>query len=246
MRRGATVLVVVAIAAIALVAGWDALRGGGDPVAQPEGQRTTSTEADEGTNYAPLAEPDPVSGTLYYTDESCELRATELPDLRPTDAPNWDDCRFTLSPDAARVGDESTAWDPHSDPRRGRLFRVEGDTIQVATNAGPEGQPIRGTAPAWRRDGTLTYFDGSAIRDSAGNTIVPARRIRIVLTEHPNAPGSPELIHDIRVLEHRWLDPDRLVAVVKGLVRGGEPMNDLYHHRPGQKGDPIHRTQFGP
>jgi hypothetical protein len=225
MRRGATVLVIVAVAAIALVAAWDALRGGDVPAAQPEEQPTTSAEADEGTTYVPLADPDPVSGTLYYTDESCELRAAELPDLRPTDAPNWEECRFALSPDAARVGDESTGWDPHTDPRRGRLFRVVGDTIQVATNAGPEGEPIRGAAPAWRRDGTLTYFDGSAIRDSAGNTVVPAHRIRLVLTEHLNAPGNPELIHDIRVLEHRWLDPDRLVAVVNGLVRGGEPMN---------------------
>lgn len=224
MRRGATLLVVVAVAAIALAAGWDALRGSGEPAAQPEEQATTSTGSDDqGTGFVPLdeAEPDPVRGTLYYTDESCELRASKLPEIRPADAPNWDECRFTLSPDATRVGDETTVWDPHADPRRGRLFQVDGDTIQVATNAGPEGEPIRGTAPAWRQDGTLTYFDGGAIRDSAGNLIVYPRRIRSVLAEHPNAPGSPELIHDVRVLEHGWLDPERLVAVVNGLVRGG-------------------------
>ena len=113
-------LVVVAVAAIALAAGWDALRGGDDPAAQPEEQATSSTrEDDEGTNYVPLAEPDPVSGALYYTDEGCELRAATLPDIRPTDAPNWDECRFTLSPDTSRVGDETTAWDPAQRPAAG-------------------------------------------------------------------------------------------------------------------------------
>jgi hypothetical protein len=227
MRRGATVLVVVAVAAIALAAGWDALRGGDDPAAPPEGQPTTSTEADEGTNYVPLAEPDLVSGTLYYTDESCELRAAELPDIRPTDAPNWDACRFTLSPDAARVGDESTGWDPHSDPRRGRLFRVDGDTIQVATNAGPEGEPIRGAAPAWRPDGTLSYFADGEIRDwPGGRTVVPAHRLRIAVTEHPNAPGIG-FLRNLRVVKHYWLDPDRLVAQLHADVRGGGPSLDL-------------------
>jgi hypothetical protein len=225
MRRGGTVLVVVALTAIALAAGWDALRGGDDPATQPEGQPTTSTDADDGTNYVPLAEPDPVSGTLYYTDESCELRAAELPDIRPTDAPNWDECRFTLSPDATRVGDESTAWDPHSDPRRGRLFRVDGDAIQVATNSGPEGEPIRGAAPAWRPDGTLTYFANGEIRDwPEGRTVVPAHRLRMVVTEHPNAPGSVELLRNLRVVEHHWLDQDRLVAQLEADVRGGPPL----------------------
>jgi sugar lactone lactonase YvrE len=226
MRRGGTVLVVVAVAAIALVAGWDALRGDDDPAAQPEEQATTSTGSDdEGTNYVPLAEPDPVSGTLYYTDEGCQLRAAELPDIRPTDAPNWDECGFTLSPDATRVGDETTAWDPHADPRRGRLYRTDGATIQVATNGGPEGEPIRGTAPAWRPDGTLTYFADGEIRDwPEGRTVVPANRLRMVVTEHPNAPGA-RFLRNLRVVEHHWLDEDRLVAQLAADVRGGAPLD---------------------
>lgn len=226
MRRGATLLVVVAISAIAMAAGWDALRGGDEPAAQPEAQPREQPDGDEETNYVPLkpAEPDPVRGVLYYTGEDCELRAAELPDLRPSDAPNWGDCRFTLSPDGTRVGDESTAWDPHADPRRGRLFQVEGDTIQVATNAGPEGDPIRGTAPAWRPDGTLTYFADGEIRDwPGGNTIVHAPRIRMVVLDHPNAPGGQELLGDVQVLEHRWLSQDRLVAVLGASVQGGGP-----------------------
>ena len=226
MRRGGTLLVVVAVSAIALAAGWDALRGGDEPAAQPEERPTLSAEDDEGTNYVPLAEPDPVSGTLYYTDEGCELRAAELPDIRPADAPNWDGCGFTLSPDATRVGDETTAWDPHADPRRGRLFRVDDGTIQVATNAGPEGEPIRGTAPAWRPDGTLTYFADGEIRDwPEGRTVIPANRLRMVVTEHPNAPGSVELLRNLRVVEYHWLDQDRLVAQLAADVRGGPPLD---------------------
>jgi len=230
MRRGGTLLVVVAVSAIALAAGWDALRGGDEPAAQPEEQPGASTAGDGPTNYVPLeeAELDPFAGVLYYTNENCELRAAELPDIRPTDAPTWDaDCRFTLSPDGTRVGDETTAWDPHADPRRGRLFQVDGDAIQVATNAGPEGEPIRGTAPAWRPDGTLTYFAGGAIREGPeGQTVVPASRLRTVVTEHPNAPDRADALRDVRVLEHHWLDQDRLVALVSAEVVGG-PALDL-------------------
>ncbi len=218
-------LVVVAVSAIGLAAGWDALRGGDEPAAQPE---QAPADEDEGTNYVPLqgAEPDPFGGVLYYTTEDCELRAAELPDIRPVDAPNWDECGFTLSPDATRVGDETTAWDPHTDPRRGRLFQVDGDTIQIATNGGPEGAPIRGTAPAWRPDGTLTYVVDGAIRDwPEGNTIVAAERIRLTVLEHPNAPDGRDFLEDVRVLEHRWLDQERLVAVLAAQVRDGPTLN---------------------
>jgi len=219
---------VVAVSAIALAAGWDALRGGDEPAAQPEEQATSTESVDQGTGFVPLdnGEPDPVSGTLYYTDESCELRAAGLPGIRPRNAPNWDECQFTLSPDTTRVGDETTAWDPHSDPRRGRLFRVDGDMIQVATNAGPEGEPIRGTAPAWRPDGTLTYFANGELRDwPEGRTVVPADRLRMVVTEHPNAPGVG-FLRDLRVVEHHWLDQERLVAQIAAAVDGG-PSLDL-------------------
>ena len=225
MRRGGTLLVVVAVSAIALAAGWDALRGGDEPAAQPEERTAPTAEDDEGTNSVPLVEPDPVSGTLYYTDEDCELRAAELPDIRPNEAPNWDECGFTLSPDATRVGEETTRWDPHADPRRGRLFRVDDGTIQVATNAGPEGEPIRGTAPAWRPDGTLTYFANGEIRDwPEGRTLVPTNRLRMVVTEHPNAPGVG-FLRNLRVVEHHWLDQDRLVAQLAADIRGGPPLD---------------------
>jgi hypothetical protein len=227
MRRGGTLLVVVAVSAIALAASWDALRDGDEPAAQPEELRTVSTTNDGPTNFVPLDDPETLTGVLYYTEESCELRATQLPDLRPTEAPNWDECRFVLSPDGTRVGDQTTGWDPHTDPRRGRLFQVREDgTIQVSTNAGPEGEPFPGRAPAWRPDGTLTYFDGRAIRDwPEGNTIVPETRIRLAVSEHPNAPGSAELLDDVRVVEHHWLDPNRLVAVLDAQVRGGTSLN---------------------
>ena len=217
-------LVVVAVSAIALAAGWDALRGGGEPAAQPEDAPETTD--DDSTGFVPVEEPEAFRGVLYYTDESCELKAAELPDIRRTEAPNWAECRFSLSPDRERVGDETTVWDPHADPRRGRVVQVEGNTIQVSTNAGPEGEPIRGTAPAWRPDGTLTYFDGSAIRDwPSGNTIVYAPRIRMVVLEHPNAPAGREFLPEVQVREHRWLSQDRLVAVLGARVEGGPPLD---------------------
>jgi hypothetical protein len=65
MRRGVTVLVVVVVAAIALAAGIDALRGGSDsePAAQTEAEPpTVSTSADvEAPALADADEP-PTSG----------------------------------------------------------------------------------------------------------------------------------------------------------------------------------------
>ncbi len=215
MRRGGTLLVVVAVSAIALAAGWDALRGDGDPAAQPEERPTPSTEADEGTNFVPLDEPDPVSGTLYYTDEGCELRAAELarhPADRRAELGRVHSSRSR--PTRRGSAKRRPAWDPHADPRRGRLFRTDGAAIQVATNAGPEGEPIRGTSPAWRPDGTLTYFADGEIRDwPEGRTVVSENRLRMVVTEHPNAPGR-------RLPE----EP----------ARGGAPLA-----RPGQAGRPA-------
>jgi hypothetical protein len=223
MRRGGTVLVVVAVSAIGLAAAWDALRGGdgAESAAPQEPRAATTTQAER-----PAEAEDELGGTLYYTDETCTLEAVRLPGLRSVDAPNWTECRFALSPDGSQVGAEGSGWDPHADPRRGRVFQSEDGTIQVATNAGPEGEPVQGTAPAWRPDGTLTYFANGAIRDwPEGRTVVPANRLQMVVTEHPNAPDAG-FIRDLRVLEHHWLDQDRLVAQITAEVRDG-PALDL-------------------
>jgi hypothetical protein len=219
MRRGGTLLVVIAIAAIAIVALADSLRGdgGAESAAPQERAAGTTTEAAD-----PPEPEEEISGTLYYTDETCTLEAVRLPSLRSVEAPNWTRCRFVLSPDGIRVGADGSGWDPHADPRRGRVFQSEDGKVRVGTNAGPEGEPFRGTAPAWRPDGTLTYFANGAIRDwPEGRTIVPAHRLRMVVSEVPNPPDEVALVRRVRVVEHHWLDQDRLVAVLRAHGRDG-------------------------
>lgn len=225
MRRGGTLLVGVAVAAIAIAALADSLLG--DDAAESSAPEQQATEATTTQAERPAVAEGTLGGTLYYTDESCALQAVRLPSLGSADAPNWIECRFELSPDGSRVGAPGSGWDPHADPRRGRVFQSQDGLIEVATNAGPEAEPFPGTAPAWRPDGTLTYFADGEIRDwPEGRAVVPANRLRMVVTEHPNAPDLADALRSVRVLEHHWLDQDRLVALVTADVRDG-PALDL-------------------
>jgi hypothetical protein len=243
MRRGGTVLVVVVVAAIALAAGIDALRGESDPGPAAETQTEPPT-----VSTSPEPQPVPgaeLGGVLYYTDEGCELQAAQLPDLTPADAPNWDECRFVLSPDANRVSGAGSGWDPHTDPRRGRLFESEDGFIQISTNGGPEGEPLRGTAPAWRPDGSLTYFDRGALRAwPAGNVVLSQSDMRRAMRQQP-IPGLRDRFRRFRMREAAWLDDRRLVAIVSADARtqededllavyDGARIQELYFDEPGE------------
>jgi hypothetical protein len=220
MRRGGTVLVVVVVAAIALAAGFDALRGDSEP-AQVAETETESEPPTTSTQEAPAEAPE-FGGVLYYTDESCELQAVALPEQTPVDAPNWDECRFVLSPDGNRVSGAGSGWDPHTDPLRGRLFESEDGFIQISTNGGPEGEPFRGTAPAWRPDGTLTYFEAGAIRERPnGRVVIPHRRLLAAAMTHVNAPGDPSLVRRLQARHVAWLDQDRAVVAIHAASWGG-------------------------
>ena len=235
-------LVVVVVAAIALAAGFDALRGDSAPAptadTEPQAQSMTST-----TTEAPAEAPE-LGGVLYYTDESCELQAVELPEPTPVDAPNWDECRFVLSPDGDRVSGAGSGWDPHTDPRRGRLFEFEDGSIQVSTNGGPEGEPFRGTAPAWHPDGTLTYFDRGALRAwPVGNVVLSQSDLRRAMRRQA-IPGLRDRFRRFRMREAAWLDDRRLVAIVSADARSqadedllavydGARIQELYFDEPG-------------
>ncbi len=223
MRRGVTVLVVVVVAAIALAAGFDALRGEGSPQAgsepEPEAPSVSTTSPEGPTNYVPLEGE--LAGTLYYTDESCQLQAIELSDSAPAEAPNWNECRFVLSPNGRRVSGAGTGWDPYSDPLIGRLFQSEGGRIEVSTNRGPDGEPFSGLAPAWRPDGTLTYFADGAVREwPDGEVILSEKQIVAELRS--------QLFEAVRasVKEAAWMSEERLALIV-ALERQAEADQDV-------------------
>ena len=216
MRRGFTVLVVVIVAAIALAAGIDALRGGSDT------EKTAETEPEPSPTTASAVEsPFPEEqfrGVLYYTDENCELQATQLSPLAPADAPAWDGCRFVLSPDATSVSGAGSAWDPTGD----HLVHLEGGQIVVmSSDHEPEDDPFPGTAAAWRPDGTLTYYANGAVRAwPSGKVVLSSREIQ-------RAPASQlfEAV-EVTVEELAWMSDDRLALIV-ALERTRQPDGDV-------------------
>ncbi|MGH3060943.1 MAG: hypothetical protein ACRDNA_05955, partial [Gaiellaceae bacterium] len=222
MRRG-TWLVIGAVAAIALAAAFDSLRGGDETPASPP-----ATTAEQTTTGAVPADAEPAQqaafgGVLYYTDESCELRAVRLPTREPAEAPNWDECSFVLSPDGTRASGAGSGWDPHSDPRIGRLFEFADGRIQISSNLGPEGEPIRGSAAAWRPDGMLTYFADGAVREwPGGDVLIPRAALVQGAMSHINAPATrPGLIRAVQVEELVWLDSERAVVTIRARVPNG-------------------------
>ncbi len=213
MRRGGTLLVFVVVAAIAIAASVDALRG--ESSSGPE-RSTVSTTPDRQTETAPPEEA--FGGLLYYTDESCDLRAVELPTRQPAEAPSWRECRFVLSADGYRVSEARSGWDPRSDPLIGRLFQTEEGKIQVATNRGPEGEPFRGQAAAWRPDGTLTYVADGVVREWPSRAEVLSQTdLAEAVLAHPDVPDTGR-IRPIRVKEIGWLDDARLVTILDASV----------------------------
>ena len=179
MRRGGTLLVVVAVSAIALAAGWDALRGGDEPAAQPEEQPTPSTEADEGTNFVPLYEAEPdssdgladaedardwlrptgASGRLVVTvpeEHGCSLYALQIPELTWADEPAGvpSPCRFSLGA-GGEIYPESAVPRP-----RGKLIaQCDEAGVTVLDTRGVAQNTFDGAcAPTWTRDGRLTFI----------------------------------------------------------------------------------------
>jgi hypothetical protein len=228
MARRGTWLVVAALAAIGLAAAVDALRGEGaaDPRSAPgTTSEATTTEATPAAD-EPEAGTDLLGGTLYYTDEACELHAVRLPTLAAAEAPGWDECGFVLSPDGTRASGAGSGWDPHSDPRIGRLFQVAGGRIQVSSNLGPEGEPIRGTAPAWRPNGRLTYFADGSLRELGGGVLLGPNDLARAVRAHPEVPDAGR-VGRVVVRETAWLDETRVALILSARVGAGRPEDML-------------------
>jgi hypothetical protein len=226
MRRGGTTVVVLVVAAIALAAGFDALRGNDSarPTAEsePPPAPPTTTFEEPAEEEPPLA--DQLGGTLYYTDENCELQAIEVLGEGAVDTPNWDECRFVLSPNGRRVSGAGSGWDPYSDPLIGRVFESADGTIQVSSNGGPEGEPVAGEAPAWRPDGTLTYFADGAVRAwPSGDVVLSEHAMLRAASREVPLRSRPKALS---VRESAWLD-NRLLATIVSLGTG-EDMLAVY------------------
>ncbi len=238
MRRGVTVLVVVVVAAIALAAGIDALRsalrgraGRPDrdadrPTTEPEGRRTTcrSKTSSQARSTTPT--------------RAASCGRSSCPPRRRSEAPGWDECRFVLSPSEQRVSGAGSGWDPYSDPNVGRLYQSEQGRIQVATNLGPDGEPFRGEAPAWRPDGALTYFADGAVREwPSGDVVLSQRDLVRALRTLPFVELATRFDR-FRVREAAWLDERRLAAILS--ANGPEGRVDMLAIYDGRELDAVH------
>lgn len=217
-----TWLIVGALGALAAVAAADALRGDGEVRARQ-----------------PAQSPAPaVSGTLFYTDEDCRLRAVRLPAFRPVTAPVWSECRFVLSPDGERVSAEGSLWDP--DGRR--LVVVTEGGLQVFSGGGPEGRPIEGSAPAFRPDGRLTYVQfGAVVKERSGRIVLSGDELREAFGREARARLERLVVRAVS-----WLDRTRLVVVLDGeLDFGREEVVAVYEGHTLVSATPSEGRRYG-
>jgi hypothetical protein len=211
MRQRATWLVVVALAALGIAAAVDALRGGEvRPEARPAARSRTTVEARVSRGSLPSLPPRTgLEGVLYYTDENCRLRALELPRLRKAEAPSWEECAFSLSPTGLAVQSSWTVWSSS-----GAQAADVGNAIEVRQ----DGSVFRGSMPAWRPDGVLTYVHEDAVRAWPNRRVLlsPAD-LRQAWARHPSAP--PGFVESVRVKKLAWLSSTRAVLILGIHVR---------------------------
>jgi hypothetical protein len=182
MRRWSTALVVVAVAAVAVFAAADALRGHDEPKASAPAP--TITRPEPPTLHELLRRTD-IIGFVVYSDHDCRLHSLLLPGMeddvvREEGGSAVIHCRFEAA--GGRILEEDEVMSPD----RSSIARCRGGTIEVrAANNGIVARSIRGCPPAWRPDGRLTYPRGGAIFQE-GRPLFTARELRRAARLHPN------------------------------------------------------------
>jgi hypothetical protein len=222
MGRRVTWLVVGAVAALAVAAAVEALRGEPEARSTPPGEPGAS---------AAIVGGEGLRGVLYYTDPTCVLRSLHLPELRAAPAPEWQECTFSLGPNEGEVGSAGAVWDPWGE---GSAAESDGS---VTASAGAQSISFEGSAPAYRRNGTLTFVRDGALRllplvsgclplrepvqhvredliDRCSRVLLRPGDLRRLALLHPSAPADPSLLRRVTVKAHAWLDDARLVLLL--------------------------------
>ena len=223
MRARATWFVVGAVMALGTVAVVDALPwpGGREaPVAHEEEAPATPDVARPLDRFA-------AEGVLYYTDNFCRLRGLSLPSLESVEAPEWEECRFSLAPRADGVLPAGVTWEPSGTKRVAGI----GGFVYVVSDAAGWEYRFRGQAPAFRPDGALTFVRDGEVLELTGSCR-PARRVpwceRVLFTSRDLLSPLPDGSGTSVVKDIAWLTPTRM-AVVLGFER--EDMIALYEGR---------------
>ncbi|MGH3112332.1 MAG: hypothetical protein ACRDOP_02565 [Gaiellaceae bacterium] len=212
MGRRVTWVVVSAVAAVAVAAAVEALRGepeaGLSPTTRPRRAADASTPPvlpiSGREEVRDLLNAAGVSGVLYLGDRSCRLRTLLLPAVEWRPQPDRPvPCRFTVDltgavhPDGVRIEPQTGLRAVCRGGRVG-LFGRSGAALATFPDA---------CAPAWRYGGSLTFVrDGELVLALQGRD----ERVLLSRTELARAlgPGS-------QVLEASWFDRETYAAAVR-------------------------------
>jgi hypothetical protein len=209
--------IVGALAALAIAAVVDAL-----PDDAARDKEPTRAEARLSEPRAGSARRMDAAGVLYYTDEFCRLRALRLPAFEPVEAPEWDGCGFSLSPDGRSVVGAGIVWQRQGDLRAAGVS----DLVYVVSDSRGWEYRVSGEAPAFKPDGALTFVRGHDIveltpscrplspRLSCERVLLTGRDLLEPLREDPNAARDPAALETASVKATAWLTQTRLVAAL--------------------------------
>jgi len=222
MRRWSTALIVVGVAALAVFAAADALRGRDE--AKAPAPTATITRPEPPTLHE-LLRREEIIGFVVYSDHDCRLHSLLLPGMEDSVVREEGGsaviyCRFAAA--GGRILEEGEVMSPD----RSSIARCRAGRITVRAAKGEvERRSVAGCPPAWRPDGRLTYPRGGAIFQD-GRPLFTARELRRAARLHPNVArvgaGVPIFAH---ATDLAWLDEDRLVATLEIRVQSVEPQN---------------------
>jgi hypothetical protein len=129
------------------------------------------------------------------------------------------------------VASAGSGWDPAAESSAS-----ESDG-SVTASVGTQSISFRGSAPAYRRNGTLTFVRDGALRllllgsgclrlrepvqfvredliDRCSRVLLRPGDLRRLALLHPSAPADPSLLRQVTVKAHAWLDDAQLVLIV--------------------------------
>jgi len=235
MRGRASGLIVAGVVVLAALAAVDALRSEGE-VQRAPGAGTTTTRTTTTGKAPTLAETlrrEAITGFVLYSDTDCRLHTLALPSMDEfvvrKEGTNEPVRRCTFAMDGGRL----LADDEVISPDRTYIARCRRGHVEVRDSAsGRLRSRIRGCAPAWRPDGTLTYArDGRVLL--GGRTVLLSRDdLRAAARRNPNVGGlGPGFSFRVRVTDISWLDAEHLLVSVEIPLPYGEvqPLAALFH-----------------
>jgi hypothetical protein len=222
MRRWSTALIVVAVAALAVFAAADALRGHGQP---RDAASVPATTRERAPTLRERLRSQGVSGQILYSDQDCILHSLVLPQMvddvvrGDTGARAFHYCRFGVGGGRIRDDDELISPD-------GQLVaRCRAGHVEVFIESGERRlSRVPGCAPAWRPDGGLTYARNGEILLGGGVVLISTADLRRAANRHPNVRGVVGG-HPVKVgvTALAWFDERRLAAALRIRILGVEP-----------------------